>query len=62
MSEIDIIEGLRKVTNHVHLTEREAEEIMRNIMSGNVTNAQLGGFLTALSRFISAWRGGRLMI
>lgn len=49
MSEIDIIEGLRKVTNHVHLTEREAEEIMRKIMSGSVTNAQLGAFLTALA-------------
>ena len=49
MSEIDIIEGLRKVSNHVHLTEREAEEIMRKIMSGSVTNAQLGAFLTALA-------------
>ncbi len=49
MSEIDIIEGLRKAINHVHLTEGEAGEIMRDIMSGNVTSAQLGAFLTALA-------------
>ncbi len=49
MSEIYIIKGLRKVINNVHLTEGEAEEIMRDIMSGNVTNAQLGAFLTALA-------------
>ncbi|MFX1338451.1 MAG: anthranilate phosphoribosyltransferase [Promethearchaeota archaeon] len=49
MPEIDIIEGLRKVINHIHLTEGEAGEIMREIMSGKVTNAQLGAFLTALS-------------
>jgi len=49
MSEIDIIEGLRKVVNNVHLTEGEAEKIMRDIMSGNVTKAQLGAFITALA-------------
>ncbi len=49
MSEINIIEGLRKVINNVDLTEGEAEDIMRDIMSGNVTNAQLGAFLTALA-------------
>ena len=49
MSEINIIEGLRKVINNFDLTEGEAEEIMSDIMSGNVTNAQLGAFLTALA-------------
>ena len=49
MSEAIIIEGLKKVIKKVSLTEKEAEEIMREIMSGNVTNAQLGAFLTALS-------------
>jgi len=49
MSEGIIIEGLKKVIKKVHFTEKEAEEIMREIMSGNVTNAQLGAFLTALS-------------
>ena len=49
MPEINIIEGLRKVINQIHLTEGEAEGIMREIMNGNVTNAQLGAFLTAMS-------------
>ncbi len=49
MSEAIIIEGLKKVIKKVSFTEKEAEEIMREIMSGNVTNAQLGAFLTALS-------------
>ena len=49
MSEIDIIEGLQKAINHIHLTEGEAGKIMRDIMTGNVTSAQLGAFLTALA-------------
>jgi len=49
MTESNIIEGLKKAINNVNLTEREAEDIMRDIMSGNVTNAQLGAFLTALA-------------
>ena len=49
MSEAIIIEGLKKVIKKVSFTEKEAEEIMREIMKGNVTNAQLGAFLTALS-------------
>ena len=49
MSEAIIIEGLKKVIKKDNFTEKEAEEIMREIMSGNVTNAQLGAFLTALS-------------
>jgi len=49
MSEMIIIEALKKVIKKDNFTEKEAEEIMREIMSGNVTNAQLGAFLTALS-------------
>ncbi len=49
MSEAIIVEGLKKVIRKVSFTEKEAEEIMREIMNGNVTNAQLGAFLTALS-------------
>ena len=49
MSEMIIIEALKKVIKKVSFTEKEAEEIMREIMNGNVTNAQLGAFLTALS-------------
>ena len=49
MSETIIIKALKKVIKKNNFTEKEAEEIMREIMSGNVTNAQLGAFLTALS-------------
>ncbi len=49
MDEIDITIGLQKIIKKEHLTEGEAGKIMREIMSGNVTNAQLGAFLTALS-------------
>jgi len=49
MSEAIIIEGLKMAIKKVSFTEKEAEEIMREIMNGNVTNAQLGAFLTALS-------------
>jgi len=49
MYEIEITEGLQKAINHVHLTEGQAGEIMRRIMSGKVTSAQLGAFLTALT-------------
>ncbi len=49
MSKAIIIEGLKKVIKKVSFTEKEAEEIMREIMRGNVPNAQLGAFLTALS-------------
>ncbi|TFG13284.1 MAG: anthranilate phosphoribosyltransferase [Promethearchaeota archaeon] len=49
MGDINIHEGLTKVINNVDLTETEAENIMREIMSGDVTNAQLGALLTALA-------------
>ncbi|MFX1256915.1 MAG: anthranilate phosphoribosyltransferase, partial [Promethearchaeota archaeon] len=49
MTEEKIIEGLRKISQNINLTTEEAEDIMREIMSGKVTNAQLGSFLTALS-------------
>ena len=44
-----ILDGLKKVTKNIDLSIQEAENCMRQIMSGNVTNAQLGAFLTALS-------------
>ena len=49
MSEEKIIEGLRKVSQKKDLTIEEAEDIMREIMSGKVSDAQLGAFLMALS-------------
>ncbi len=49
MIDINIMEGLKKVIKNIDLTETEAENIMRDIMRGDVTNAQLGAFLTALS-------------
>jgi anthranilate phosphoribosyltransferase len=49
MVDITIQDGLKKVINNIDLTETEAEHIMRDIMSGDVTNAQLGALLTALA-------------
>ena len=49
MTEESIIEGIKKVCKQVHLTTPEAEEIMREIMTGKVHDSQLGAFLTALS-------------
>ena len=45
----DVIrEGIRKLVKGVDLTSQEAKEIMREIMSGRATEAQIGSFLTAL--------------
>ncbi len=49
MSEEKIVEGLKKITQNISLTSEEAENIMREIMSGKVQDAQLGAFLTALT-------------
>ncbi len=47
--EIKILTGLNSVIKNIDLSTNDAEEIMREIMSGRVTNAQLGAFLTALN-------------
>ena len=49
MSEEKILEGLRKAIQRKELSRSESKNVMREIMSGNVTNAQLGAFLVALS-------------
>jgi len=49
MAQVEILEGLKRVSQNINLTTKEAEAIMTEIMSGKVTNAQLGAFLTALN-------------
>jgi len=49
MSEENIIKGLKKIVGKVNLSTSEAENIMREIMSGKVHDSQLGAFLTALN-------------
>ncbi|TFF99299.1 MAG: anthranilate phosphoribosyltransferase, partial [Promethearchaeota archaeon] len=49
MSAEKIVDGLKKITQKVSLTSEEAENIMREIMSGKVQDAQLGAFLTGLA-------------
>ena len=49
MTEEKIVDGLKKITKKVSLTSKEAENIMREIMSGKVQDAQLGAFLTGLA-------------
>ena len=48
MSENKIVEGLQKITKNVNLSTEEAENIMREIMSGKVQDSQLGALLVAL--------------
>jgi len=48
MEDSKIIEGLRKVSERNNLDAKEAEDIMKEIMLGRVSNAQLGAFLVAL--------------
>ncbi len=45
---IEILDGIRQVSERVDLTTLQAENLMREIMSGKVTNSQLGAFLVAL--------------
>ena len=49
MSEEKIVDGLKKITQKISLTSKEAKDIMRDIMSGMVKDAQLGAFLTGLA-------------
>jgi anthranilate phosphoribosyltransferase len=43
-----IREGIQKLIEKTNLTFEESQEIMREVMSGKATNAQIAGFLTAL--------------
>jgi anthranilate phosphoribosyltransferase len=43
-----IREGLKKLIDGANLTFEESQEIMREMMSGKATNAQIAAFLTAL--------------
>jgi len=44
----DIQQALAKVVEHENLSEHEMVQVMEQIMSGNATDAQIGGFLIAL--------------
>jgi len=43
-----IQEGIQKLVDRKDLTHQESQEIMKEIMSGNATSAQIAAFLTAL--------------
>jgi anthranilate phosphoribosyltransferase len=43
-----IREGIKKLIDGTNLTFEESQEIMREVMSGKATNAQIAAFLTAL--------------
>jgi anthranilate phosphoribosyltransferase len=46
---MDIQAALKKVIQHQNLTQTEMAEVMQQIMTGNATPAQIGGFLIGLS-------------
>lgn len=48
MSVESLLEGMNKVVQLENLSQEEAEEIMSEIMTGNVSSTRLGAFLTAL--------------
>src|SRR5512139_1677131 len=43
-----ITDGIRRVVEGQHLSRSEAESLMKEIMSGQATDAQIASFLTAL--------------
>jgi anthranilate phosphoribosyltransferase len=43
-----IREGIAKLIDGANLTSNEAQGVMREVMSGNATNSQIGAFLAAL--------------
>jgi len=45
---VDIQKGIQKVIDRKHLSEEEMTAIMRSIMRGEATPAQIGGFLVGL--------------
>ncbi|MGV9173589.1 MAG: anthranilate phosphoribosyltransferase [Promethearchaeia archaeon] len=49
MEKLNVTSAIKQIMNKKHLKREEAAQIMEEIMSGKVTNAQLGAFLTALS-------------
>jgi anthranilate phosphoribosyltransferase len=46
---MDIQAALKKVIQHEDLTQTEMSDVMKQIMTGQATPAQIGGFLVALS-------------
>ena len=45
---MDIRTALARVVEHIDLTTEEMQDVMRQIMTGQCTDAQIGGFLVAL--------------
>ncbi|SDT87556.1 anthranilate phosphoribosyltransferase [Halopseudomonas salegens] len=45
---MDIKQALAKVVEHIDLSTEDMQDVMRQIMTGQCTDAQIGGFLVAL--------------
>ena len=45
---MDITQALEKVVNNENLSSEAMRDVMRQIMTGNATQSQIGAFLVAL--------------
>ena len=45
---MNIQEALATVVDHIDLSTEQMNDVMRQIMTGGATDAQIGGFLVAL--------------
>ena len=52
---MNIQEALATVVDHIDLSTEQMNDVMRQIMTGGATDAQIGGFLVALRMKSEPW-------
>ena len=45
---MNIQQALSNITKNIHLTDAKMQDVMRSIMSGEATDAQIGAFMMGL--------------
>ena len=48
MNTMNIQQALNNITKQIHLTQPQMEDVMRSIMSGEATDAQIGALMMGL--------------